>query len=127
MKRVQTSLLIGGSMLIVGFIAGRVLQHAKTGYHYKVLEQKQYSSALGPIEWSCVSESIGMPFLHPGTTIIKFGNRTIYKAQRDFQESSPYARHITTLSNSITWDDGDFQYRLVVTPITNNSSVISQP
>src|SRR4051812_15510215 len=93
MKRVLMLTAVGGVMLIVGFFSGRAFQDAKSGYHYRVLEQKDYNSELGPIQWICVLESIGSPLLDTGTTIIKVGNRTIYKAQRDFQEDAPYARN----------------------------------
>jgi hypothetical protein len=74
---------------------------------------------LGPIQWTCFLESVGVPFLDTETTIISMGNRTIYKAQRDFQESDPHARNIMTSSNSIAWEDGDFRYHLRIEPMTN--------
>jgi hypothetical protein len=79
---------VGGVILIMGFFSGRAFQHAKTGYHYRLLEQKEYASGLGPIQWTCFLESVGMPFLDTEKTMISMGNRTIYKAQRDFQESA---------------------------------------
>lgn len=55
-----------------------------------------------------------MPFLDPGTTILEVDGRTISKAQRSFQESSPYAQNIITAQNRITWDDGDYQFDLTI-------------
>jgi hypothetical protein len=49
--------------------------------------------------------------------MITVGDRTIYKAQRDFQENAPSARNIKVSGNSITWDDGDDLYQLTITPI----------
>ena len=69
---------------------------------------------MGPIHWSYVTESVGLPFLDPGTTVIKFEGRTIYKAQRGFQESVPFAQSIETSDKSITWNDGEFRFHLAV-------------
>jgi hypothetical protein len=118
MKRPFILVAVGGVILIMGFFSGRAFQHAKTGYHYRLLEQKEYASGLGPIQWTCFLESVGMPFLDTEKTMISMGNRTIYKAQRDFQESDPHARNIVTSSNSIAWEDGDFRYHLTVEPMT---------
>ena len=59
-----------------------------------------------------------MPFLDTEKTMISMGNRTIYKAQRDFQESAPHARNIETTGNSIAWEDGDYRYHLTVETMT---------
>ena len=96
---------------------GGFIQNTKTGYHYKLLERKEYPSALGPIEWSCFMESVGTPFLDPEKTMISMGNRTLYKAQRDFQENDPHARNLEISDNIISWEDGDYQYHLTVTPM----------
>ena len=81
------------------------------------MERKEYASTLGPIEWSRFFESTGVPFLDTDKTMINMGNRTIYKAQRDFQENDPYARNIEISDNIISWDDGDYQYHLTVVPM----------
>ncbi len=122
MKRVLVFATVGGIMLVVGFFGGRIYQHATTGYHYKLLEEKEYASELGPIQWSCFLESVGTPFLDPEKTTISMGNRTIYKAQRDFQEDNPHARNIETSGNSITWEDGDYRYHLTVEPTKSDSN-----
>lgn len=122
MKRTPILIAVAGLMLITGFFSGRAFQSAKNGYHYELLEQKQFASELGPIQWTCFIESVGMPFLAPEKTMISMGNRTIYKAQRDFQESDPRARNIVTSSNSIAWEDGDFQYQLKVEPMTKGKT-----
>jgi hypothetical protein len=131
MKRVLVRIAVAAVFLVIGFVIGRVFQHATTGYHYRVLDQKEYASALGPIQWSCVFESVGMPFLDPEKTIITLGNRTIYKAQRDFQEDAPYAENLRTSSNSVAWDDRDFRFHLTVEPIEkgdrNRATNRSQP
>ncbi|MDB6057765.1 MAG: hypothetical protein JWO95_1609 [Verrucomicrobiales bacterium] len=117
MNRILILVVVGGVTLIIGFFSGRAFQHAKTGYHIVALEQKEYASALGPIQWKCFFESEGIPIHETEKTTISMGNRTIYKAQRDFQEDAPYARNITTSSNSIAWEDGDYKYHLVVEPM----------
>lgn len=62
-------------------------------------------------------ESVGTPFLDPEKTMISMGNRTLYKAQRDFQENDPHARNLEVSDNIISWEDGDYQYHLTVTPM----------
>jgi hypothetical protein len=118
MKRILIVVAVSGVMLVAGFFGGRAFQSAKTGYHYRLLEQKDYDSALGPIQWSCFLESVGLPFLDAEKTMISMGNRTIYKAQRDFQENAPHAQNIQTSSNSVAWEDGDYRYYLTVLPMT---------
>lgn len=118
MKRALIFVAGGGLLFLVGFFSGRAFQHTATGYHYRLLEQKEYASSLGPIQWSCFLESVGAPFLDPEKTMITLGNRTIYKAQRDFQDDDPRARNIEVSGDSIKWADGDFRYHLTVKPIT---------
>jgi hypothetical protein len=69
---------------------------------------------MGPVEWKYVTESAGLPFLDPGTTVIEFQGRTIYKARRGFQEDSPFAQNIQASNGCIEWDDGEFQFRLAI-------------
>ncbi len=114
MKRKITKAAIGLALLAIGFGSGLFVQHKRSGYHYEVRDTKEYSSPIGPVRWSYVTESVGMPFLESGTTILEVEGRTIYKAKRGFQESSPYARNITTAQNRIAWDDGDFQFDLTI-------------
>jgi hypothetical protein len=114
MKRALIRLAFGAVLLVVGFIGGRVFQHANTGFHFKVLAEKQYGSPTDPVRWRCVSESVGMPFLDPGTTVIEYRGRTIYKAQRIFQESVPVAENIQASDKHIDWDDGELRFHLTV-------------
>ena len=114
MKRKITIAAISLALLAIGFGSGLLVQHMRTGYHYEVRDTKEYSSSVGPVRWSHVTESVGMPFLDSGTTILEVDGRTIYKAERAFQESSPYARNITTAQDRIAWDDGDFHFDLTI-------------
>ena len=124
MKRALIYASIGAALVMFGFFAGEFFQHQKTGYHFEVRDQKSIQSPLGEIEWSYVTESVGMPFLDPGTTIIKFEGRTIYKAQRYFQEDFPYARNIQTNDNSIRWEDGEFKFQLIIESLTNSPAIL---
>lgn len=112
MNRKFTLTLIGLASLAIGFASGRFVQHGRSGYHYEVRDTKNYDSPMGPVRWSRVTESVGMPFLDTGTTILEFEGRTIYKARRGFQESTPYARNIHASQDRISWDDGDFHFDL---------------
>ncbi len=114
MKRVLIRLAVGAVLLGVGFVGGRLFQHAKTGFHFKVLAEKQYGVSTDPVSWRCVSESVGIPFLDPETTIINYRGRTIYKAQRMFQESVPVAQNIQVSGKQIDWDDGELRFHLLV-------------
>ena len=114
MKRTLIQVTIALVLLAVGFAGGRLYQHARSGYHFKILKEQEFQSPGGPIHWSCFSESIGFSFLDPGTTMIEYRGRTIYKAQRVFQESIPFAQNITASDNFIAWDDGELSFRLTV-------------
>ena len=109
--------LIGIGLLVIGFVAGAFYQDGKTGYHFEVIEQKEYASSMGTILWVHATESIGRAFLDPGITMIVCGDRTIYKAQREFQESSPFADKVKVNGNVIEWEDGVSRFHLTITEI----------
>jgi hypothetical protein len=117
MKRPLTLLLICSLLLILGFVAGRVFQKLKHGYFYEVREQRTYPWKMGELRWQNVTESVGLPFLDPGTTILEFNERTIYNAKRGFQENVPFADNVKTSDNMIEWDDGEYRFRLNVEPM----------
>ncbi|MBL9166216.1 MAG: hypothetical protein JNN07_00575 [Verrucomicrobiales bacterium] len=119
MKRALIFVAVGGVMLVTGWFAGAFFQNARSGYQYRLLEERDYASPLGTVKWSCFTETVGYPFLDPEKTMITVGDRTIYKAQRDFQEDNPRARNIETTGNSITWEDGDYRYHLTIEAMTN--------
>jgi hypothetical protein len=112
MKRKIILAVFGLVLSVAGFGVGRLVQHSQSGFHYKVRDTKDYDTSVGPIRWSYVTESVGIPLLDPGTTILEFDHRTIYKAKRAFQESSPYARNISATQDGIAWEDGDFRFDL---------------
>ena len=114
MKRKITLTIVCFALLAVGFTVGLFVQHNKTGYHYEVRDTKNYNSPIGSVHWSYITESVGAPLLDPGTTILEIDDRIIYKAKRGFQESSPYAQNIMADQNGITWEDGDYQYKLTM-------------
>jgi hypothetical protein len=114
MKRLFIYFAVGIVLLIVGFMAGRISQYFRNGYDCRVIDQKEYASPLGTIQLSHVFETIGFQVFATETTIISLGDRTIYKAERVFQENDPYVADLKTSENSITWDDGRFRFHLTV-------------
>ena len=115
MKNKIKKVAIGLIILTVGFFTGGAIQHMRTGRYFDVRDSKNHESSLGVIEWSYVTDSIGIPFLDPGTTIIEFDDRIVYKADRIFQESYPVARNLEVSNgNIIQWDDGEYLFRLKV-------------
>ena len=106
--------VIGIGLLVIGFVVGAFYQDAMAGYHFKVIEQKEYASSVGAIRWIHATESIGSAFLNPDTTMIVCGDRKIYKAQREFQESSPFADKIKVNGNVIEWEDGVSRFHLTI-------------
>ncbi len=107
--------VVGGLLVLGGFIFGRVYQHQKTGYHLQVLAQKEFPSDIGQVHWRCYVESIGFSFLDPEITSLEIMGRTIYKARRAFQEKTPSAANVRISGNQIDWDDGELAYHLVIT------------
>lgn len=110
LKRAWIVLFILG----VGFFAGRIDQQVSRGYHFKIRKEMNYDSALGGIRWRYITESFGMPFLDPGTTMIEFDHRILYKSKRGFQESVPFAQNIQTSGNAIQWEDGEYRFNLTL-------------
>lgn len=115
MRRKLTLTAIGLALVAFGFGSGVIIQHTRSGFHYEVRDTEEYSSPVGPVRWSYVTESVGISLLDPGTTILEFDDRTIYKAKRGFQESSPYARNVIPTENGIAWEDGDYHFNLTIT------------
>jgi hypothetical protein len=122
MNRCLFQSAIGAILLIAGFFAGRLFQHTKNGYHFEIRQKKDFQSPMGLVEWSYVTESVGLPFLDPGKTIIEFKGRTLYKAGRTFQEKYPFARNIQTSDKSIDWDDGEIKYHRTIDEIKPQNS-----
>lgn len=110
-------LIIHALLLVVCFFAGQFYRHITSGHHYELHEEKRHDFELGGIHWQYATDSIGLPFLDPGTTKIIFDDRVLYEAKRGFQESAPYARNIETLGNQIRWDDGDYRYQLDISKL----------
>jgi len=123
MKRVPILVAATVLLLAVGFVGGRVFQHAKTGFHFKLLAERVYGPSSDPVRWRCVSESVGMPFLDPGTTILEYRGRTIYRAQRAFQESVPVAANVRVSGKQIEWEDGEYRFHLTVDPMKTGEPV----
>jgi hypothetical protein len=112
MKKRWPGIIVGLVLIATTFMAGRWFERAKSGYHYEILEDKQIASPLGPIHLRIVTESVGFPFLNPGTTLIEIDERLIYKARRIFQENHPVADNLKVHDGLIEWDDGQYSYSL---------------
>ena len=125
MKHPLVGMAIGIVLLASGFVAGQYFQHARTGYYYHVDREKTYVSELGDVHWSYVHESIGLPFLDPGSTVIKLGDRTIYEAKCGLQEPGPFADNIKTSGKSISWDDRELRFHLTVEPVKKEAKKIA--
>ena len=105
------------ALLVVGFAIGRFCEFGHSGHWFEVREAKAFDSPMGPVHWSYVTDAVGVPFLDPGTTMIEFNDRIIYKARRTFQESHPFADHVQTADNTIAWEDGDYRFHLTIDPM----------
>jgi hypothetical protein len=114
MKSLSIRPAVGVILLVSVFVAGALFQYARNGFFFAVLAEKQYGASADPIRWRLVNESVGMPFVDLGTTIIEYRGRTIYKAQRIFQESFPVAENIKVTDKQIDWDDGELRFHLTV-------------
>jgi hypothetical protein len=117
MKRFVIHSAIAIFLLVAGLYAGMAIQHAKTGYHYKVHEEETHPSSLGDFHLKYVTETVGMGFLDSGTSMIEFDGRRLYSARRIFQEGYPVARDLKTSNDGIDWQDGEYKYHLVITKL----------
>jgi len=115
MKRVVVYLVSGAFLIVLGFIAGRLVEHAKSGFYYKLHETKEYGAALGrPVQWKLSFESVGARLMTDATTTIEFDNRVIYRALANWNEGVPYAANVKVSGDSINWDDREYQYHLEI-------------
>lgn len=102
---------------VLGLWLGGTIQHWKTGYVYKLRNEKTYSSPNGTIRLEYATESVGMAFLDPGTSTIALeepdGTKFIlYKAPRAPRESFPFVKDVEVTPEEMRWDDGCFAYTL---------------
>ena len=121
MNRTLTYLVFGFALLGISFAVGRWYEFGRSGHTFEVREAKDFESPLGTIHWSYVTDTVGVPFLDPGTTMIEFDNRIIYKARRTFQEGHPFADHIKVADKTIDWDDGDYRFHLTIDPMDKST------
>ena len=90
--------LIG--VFVTGFLLGRADQHMKTGYFFKLQNEKEF--ALSPhasLRLQHATKSIGIPFLTPESSILLledhgWGQVTLYDARCGFQERGPYVEDV---------------------------------
>ena len=114
-----TAVLIG--VAVTGFFGGRTAtQHLKTGYHFKLIDDRQYPYAPdASLHLQHATKSVQLPFLDPETSLLILDDDhsrevTLYEAKRGFQESYPYVKDITVKGDDITWTDGRYSYRLTI-------------
>lgn len=106
---------------IMGCLMGSAVQHGKTGWHYQIRDSKVIHTDLGPVQWSYVTESVGLPFMDTGTTVVEWNGRTLYKAKRGFQENYPFADNVRPSKNAIEWEDGKHSYHLTIEEKDSNA------
>ena len=97
------------------------------GYHYELRSEKHVPYAEGTVAIKYVTETMGLPFLDPGTSIITLeqesgGETTIYKARRIFKESYPFVSDVKVNGDEFEWNDGDKQYHLHITSLQKDHS-----
>ncbi len=97
------------------------------GYHYELRSEKRVPYAEGTVAIKYVTETMGLPFLDPGTSIVTLeresgGETTIYKARRIFQESYPYVSDVKVNGDEFEWDDGDNRYHLRISSLQKDHS-----
>ena len=129
MRRNLVLLLVGICLLGIGFIAGKIQQHAATGLHFEVRKEKIYGTTENHVIWQYVTETKGLPFLDSGKTTMEYRGRTIFKASVDFQEGIPFARNIKVSGTQIDWDDGELQFHLTVEDLKkeeNTNNILQQ-
>jgi len=92
------------------------------GYHYELRSEKRVPYGEGAVVIRYVTETMGLPFLDPGTSIVTLedgfgGETTIYKARRIFQEAYPFVSDVKVEGEAFEWTDGDKQYHLRIHPL----------
>jgi hypothetical protein len=113
----------------LAFIMGWQVQKMR-GYHYELRSEKRVPYGEGTVAIKYVTESMGLPFLDPGTSIVTLESGsgseiTIYKARRVFQEASPFVDDVKVTGDVIEWSDGRKQYHLRISALEGGRD--SQP
>ena len=116
-RRAIVWILVLAGTFVAGFKVGVFFQHCKTCYVHEIRSERTYSSPYGAIRLEYATESIGVSFLDPGTSTIVLKEPSgqevvLYKAQRGFQESSPFPEELVVTDDQIRWDDGLHVYSL---------------
>ena len=101
------------------------------GYHYEVRTEKRVSYGEGTVAIKYVTETMGLPFLDPGTSIVTLeqesgGETTIYKSRRIFQEAYPFVSNVKVNGDEFEWDDGDKLYHLHICSLRKDHSSSSK-
>ncbi|MDA3874742.1 MAG: hypothetical protein PF795_12390 [Kiritimatiellae bacterium] len=125
-----TILAVGGACYGVGFQVGKYVH----GHHYEIRNEEEFSFLNGTIYSRYTTDSIGPPILDPGTSEIQFHGAvvrglpiTIYKANRGFQESTPFVNDLKVRGDEVSWDDGLYSYRLHINEATEETGQQNTP
>lgn len=102
------------------FALGWVACSFKSGYRLNIEDTEEFVFSSGTFYRHQFRESAGIPIMHPGSSMIEFDGRLIYRADRGFQEPVPHVMNIKELENGIYWSDGEYNFDLIISPIINN-------
>lgn len=105
-----TGILIFGA----GALCGGAFRYLTQEPWVTVHRQEDFDFGGDKLRRSVTTESIGVPFLQPETTTLQYRGRILYKAQRGFQESTPFTQDVRTDGDSVSWHDGELKFRLTV-------------
>lgn len=127
MKRVHVTWACSALAVCVStFALGMQFQKLR-GYHYELRSEKRVPYGEGTVAIKHVTETMGFPFLDPGTSIVTLerasgGETTIYKARRVFQEASPFVSEVKVNGDAFEWNDGRKLYQLRISPFEPDDS-----
>jgi hypothetical protein len=107
---------------VTAYILGWYSYKLKYGYWHEVRREKSYPTANGLIKVSYITETIGIPFMDPGTSSVTLTDNNgleflLYKSNLIFQEGYPFVDGVTIEKNIIRWEDGIRKYELHIEDI----------
>src|SRR4249919_1650949 len=79
------------SVAAIGFFVGRAWQHAKTGYYFQLINEREFPFAPdASLRLQHAIKDVGLPFLTPESSVLvlddnQCGEVTLYEARRGFQ------------------------------------------
>ncbi|MBL9131149.1 MAG: hypothetical protein JNG86_08125 [Verrucomicrobiaceae bacterium] len=127
MKRVHITWVCSALVACaLSFALGMQFQKMR-GYHYELRSEKRVPYSGGTVAIKYVTETMGLPFLDPGTSIVTLeresgSETTIFKARRVFQEASPFVSDVKVNGDAFEWNDGERQYKLRISSLEREES-----